>query len=100
MKTKSDTKKYTEKEVLDGLESYLKKHLDRAKKLEDEQLKLATKARKSIKKLKAEYNTANPEVTEYGAIARAETARDFRDEIEDDIKKVKAYKNHKKLIKV
>ncbi len=92
MKTKTDTKKYTEKEVLAGLESYLKKRQDSAKKFEAEQLKIAAEARKSIKKLKAEYNTANPEVTEYGAVARAETARDFINELQDDIKKVKAYK--------
>ena len=100
METKNDTKRYTSKELLDRFESYLKKRQERAKHFATSQLKEAGMTKKALKELKEKNPNVDPELRKYMFAARADVALDLADGLEDDIKEIKAYKKHKKLIKV
>ncbi len=100
METKSDMKNYTSKELLDKFESHLKKRLEDTKKFEAEQLKETGLTKKSFEKLKNSRPSRSPKLRKYMFAARADVARMVADGLEDDIKEIKAYKKHKKLIKV
>ena len=55
---------------------------------------------KALKELKEKNPDVNPELRKYIFAARADVARGVADGLEDDIKEIKAYKKHRKLIKV
>ena len=100
METKSDMKNYTSKELLDRFESYLKQRQERAQKFAAEQLKQAGMTKKAWKELKEKNPDIDPELRKYLFAGRADVALDVAEGLEDDIKEIKAYKKHKKLIKV
>ena len=100
METKSDMKKYTYKEILDRFESHFKKRLEYVKKFEAEQLKEAGLTEESFEKLKNSSPSTDPELRKYMFAARADVAHGVADGLEDDIKEIKAYKKHRKIIKV
>ena len=100
METKSDMKNYTSKELLDKFESHLKEQKELAQKFAAEQLKEARMTKASFEKLRNSSPSTDPRLRKYMFAARADVALDVVDRLEDDIKEIKAYKKHNKLIKV
>ena len=100
MKTKNSIKIYTDKELLDNLESYLKKRREYVKKFEAEQLKQAGLTKQSLEKLKSSSTSADPELRKYVFATRADVARAVAEGLEDDIKEIKAYKKKAKKVRV
>ena len=56
--------------------------------------------KKAWKELKEKNPDIDPELRKYLFAGRADVALDVAEGLEDDIKEIKAYKKHKKLIKV
>jgi hypothetical protein len=100
METKNDSKNYTSKELLDRFESYFKQQKEHAQKFAAEQLKEAGLTEKAFEELRNSSPSTDPRLRKYMFAARADVARMVADGLEDDIKEIKAYKKHKKLIKV
>ena len=100
METKNDTKGYTSKELLGRFEEYLKQHQKKVKQFASEQLEEAGLTKGSFEKLMEENPKVDSKLRKYVFAARADIALDLANGLEDGIKEIKAYKKHKKLIKV